>query len=187
MTSTPAAAPLVAVTGFRLGFTNTSRFPYASARLACGHFASVVLVPRRGQCATCGVEQELTPSEGKSYHVCCGTSHFRALGTLPNPHVEADRVTKVGDLVACEQCVREDEAEAEVRAFDRSTISHVRFRPFGDSGYHTFYRRDPSSPSGVLACGSCPATPRFTALLRELGYSALSPTEGLYRSGAILS
>lgn len=157
------------------GFTNTGRFPYAYAMLKCGHSSKLVLRPQRGACCTCGTVQELTPqAEQPPYRVCCGTSVFNHIDS-PNPHREADRVTKVGDVVECEQCERDNASEAWLRSLDRAVVHHSRLR----YGSYNFYRRAADSPSGVLLVGSVPATPRFDAILNELRYSPLSPTEGL--------
>lgn len=59
--------------------------------------------------------------------------------------------------------------------------SHARARPFCGKYYITLYRREPSSPSGVVGFGpsvlDCPET---EAAFKLAGHtSPLSPTEGL--------
>jgi hypothetical protein len=169
MTTTNATT----VIGFELGFANSAlRVPYILARLSCGHLAGVALRPRRGACATCGAERGLDDAPPGGW-TCCGRSSFRVTFT-PDPHAPADRVTAVGDAVACDACAREAAAVGWLRGLDRATVLHSRFR-YGS--YH-FYRRAPESPSGVLLIGSVPACPAIERVLAELRYAPLSPTEG---------
>lgn len=157
------------VTGFTLGYT-TSGFTYASARLSCGHVASVEMMPRRGRCCGCETEMDLLAS-GVTY-CACGKSAFIIVNRL-DPHVEADRKTKIGDEIACETCVREVAQLEWLKSIDPAEIQHARFK-YGS--YH-FYRRDDSSPTGVILMGSVNPTPAVEALLAARRVSPLSPTE----------
>jgi len=159
------------VTGIQLGFSNTARFPYALAKLACGHLGHVRLVPRLYACAKCGgeVAQE---EDDNSVKYCCGTSHFH-FKKLPNAHDEADRVTKVGDAFECVECDRDAEQTAWLKnPANLAGIHHTRAR------YNSIYlyRLDPTSPSGFMLVRGVSATKEHEALLRG-SLSPLSPTE----------
>jgi hypothetical protein len=91
----------------------------------------------------------------------------------PKPHLEADRLTKVGNRVECMQCDNDAATIVWLRALPAGLVHHARFRY---NGYH-LYRHDETSPSGFFLIGSCPATPQFDAILREVGISPISPTE----------
>lgn len=160
------------VTAFQLGFTNSAiAAPYALAKLDCGHVSSVQLVLRRGKCCNCGHEMDLQET-GTTYCVC-GRSSFTILGGWRNPHVESNRVTKIGDVVECDACAREEKQLAWLKSLSSAEIHHARFR-YGS--YH-FYRQDFSSPSGFFLIGSVNPTPAVEALLAASRISPLSPTE----------
>lgn len=86
----------------------------------------------------------------------------------------------------CEDCLAEQrQAEAPAKMLDfilnDPNFSHTRFRPFGSNGYVTAYKRDATSPSGVLAVCSLDEK-RFNELVypkvrNRAGGSPLSPTE----------
>lgn len=158
------------VTGIKLGFSNTQRFPYALSVLACGHLGHCTLRPRILVCTRCGTEHA-RPDEDYRAIYCCGHSAFHCQ-PLPNPHAEADRVTKPGDVVECRECDRDAEQTAYLRALDRSTLHHTRYR----NGFIYLYRLDPTSPSGFMLVRSVSATPEHEALLTG-SLSPLSPTE----------
>lgn len=161
------------VVSFDLGLTNTGRFPYALAVLDCGHVASVTLRDTRGACCGCGAA--MTHAQNASFARCaCGTYMTGNIDS-PNPHVAADRLTQVGDVVECASCHTEAKQIEWLRALDRSTVLHSRFR---HGGYH-FYRQDSTSPSGKFLIGSVGASKAIEAVLNELRYAPLSPTEGL--------
>lgn len=155
-------------------FTNEGRFPVALAKLDCGHFGSVELTPRRGECMTCGAGVDLAPS-GTTLCACGSVGFY--VRSRPNPHIEADQLTKVGAEVECKTCDAEREQAEWVRGLDTATVSHARFDPRFEPGSYHFYRRDPESPSGVFLMGSVRATPAMEAILRERRISPLSPTE----------
>lgn len=166
---------MATVKSFDLGFTSGGRFPYALARLDCGHVANVEVNPTLYACAACG--RETTNIQHGSCP--CGSTRdgFRFVH-LTNPHNAADRVTQIGDVVACEQCPKDDETAAWLLALAAGSVHHARFDPrFAPGSYH-LYRHDVSSPSGFFLMGSVPATPRFDDLLRAVRVSPLSPTEG---------
>ena len=61
---------------------------------------------------------------------------------------------------------------------EQGIMSHTRADRQGNPVVH-IYRREPSSPTGVLHVGSVPATREFTEGVRAIygGYTPLSPTE----------
>lgn len=158
------------VESFDLGLTYTGRFPYALAKLSCGHVAAVTMRPNRGACMKCGLEVDV-PIGGAT--CACGSRGFTILKPYPNPHNEADRVEKVGDQVHCDTCDREDAQVEWLRSLDRSTVHHGRLR----HGSYYFYRYDAASPSCFFLIGGVMVSPRIEAVLRELKLSPLSPTE----------
>ena len=93
----------------------------------------------------------------------------------PNHHNEADYVTRIGDVVACDTCEREAGQIVWLRGLDKQTVILSRFR----HGSYYFYRRDESSPSGKMLIGGVMASPKIEAVLSELRYAPLSPTEML--------
>jgi len=167
------------------GLTNTGRFPFAYADLTCGHSAKVDLVPATYACWHCS-----RPTAGPSSEGCpCGKREGVKTLSTPNPHVEADRLTKVGDVVECEHCDRNVVATAKMRAALLSgEIVHTRFRNWCGQGIVYAYRRASDSPSGVFQAATLDA-PDFDKLFAELrsaglissSLSPLSPTEGLGR------
>lgn len=164
------------VTGFDLGFSNSAlRMPYALATLACGHVVAVTLRDRTGICCGCGVE--LTCKDHESFTRCaCGT-YMATHISRRDPHNEADRLTKVGDVVECATCDKNVEQVAWLRALPKGLVHHARFDPrFAPGSYH-LYTYDATSPSCFFLVGSVPATPAFDAVLREVGISPISPTE----------
>jgi hypothetical protein len=163
------------VTGFDLGFSNSAlRLPYALAKLACGHVTSVKIKPTLYACSACG--RETTSCQYASCPCGSTSSGFRFLH-VANPHIEADRLTKVGDVVECETCDKNVERIAWLRSLPKGAVHHARFDPrFAPGSYH-LYRHDQTSPSGFFLMGSVPATPEFDAVLNEVRISPISPTE----------
>jgi len=157
------------------GWTNTGRFPYALAILDCGHAIRVVLRETTGRCDGCGAA--VSHADGKTFERCaCGTWVTTNISS-PNPHVEADRLTKVGDSHECADCAQNVEKIAWLRSLQRGSVHHARFDPrFAPGSYH-LYRHDVSSPSGFFLIGSVPATQEFDAVLNEIRVSPISPTE----------
>lgn len=177
------------------GFTNDTRMPYAYAKLTCGHAGNVVLAVPYGTCTKCGQvvrdDEKLTdPHFPKATirYICphCGGSSYSNLWS-PNPHDDADRVTKPGDVVDCEACGHFEAAMAKFETLDWSTVSHTRFRP-SDSrgsadGYVYVYGRDPKSPTCVGLLFAVEYRPGWVAdrvdavLAKHRGMAPLSPTE----------
>ena len=157
------------------GFTNTGRFPYALAKLACGHAARVVLRDTRGVCGGCGATQT-SPDGGAFVRCACGAFWTKQIDS-PNPHRAADRLTTVGDEIECVECARTIEQIAWLRGLAPGLIHHARFDPRFSPGSYHLYRHDPASPSGFFLVGSVPATPEFDAVLNAIRVSPLSPME----------
>lgn len=162
------------VVRFEFGFSNSAlRLPYALAILACGHAQRVEVKPTVYACAACSRE---TTSCQHASCPCGSTAGFRIIH-ITNPHLENDRITQIGDEIECEQCERESEQMAWLRALPAGAVHHARFDPRFSPGSYHLYRNDPTSPSGFMLLGSVPATRVFDAALREAKISPLSPTE----------
>jgi hypothetical protein len=169
------------VTRFVEGFTNTGHFPYVYAALDCGHSTSVTLRATMGTCCSCGARRDIAAGRCP-----CGAWAYKDIDA-PREHNPADRITKIGDEFACETCARKPAEVAAMRAaLLDPDCSHTRYRDWCGSGTVTCYRRDPSSPSGVLASAAL-RSEWFDELYSDLraagllssGKSPLSPTEGL--------
>jgi hypothetical protein len=90
----------------------------------------------------------------------------------------------IGSAVECGKCADLLEAEAALEALDPATVHHFRFSTrfaYPDQGifgqYHA-YKRDATSPTGVIHMASFPATKRIDAIIDRKRICALSPTEG---------
>jgi len=165
------------------GFTNAGRFPYVSSKLECGHGAEVPLRPDEIECRECGhagafvesTENE-RPAGIRVWKVCakCRSGSGGRYAFTADHHNDAHRLINVGDEVDCKWCDHYREALEAIRGMDRSKMHHARCV----RGTLHIYRRDPSSPSGVLLEISIESTPESEELLRSMGLAALSPTEG---------
>ncbi len=163
---------MTTVTRITEEFSNSPlRMPYALAVLACGHVASVDLRPAKGTCVKCGVRAEAPHAH--TFAPCpCGAWSYTNLD-YPKPHVEADRLTKIGQAVDCKECKAEAEQLAMIEALPAGAVHHTRIR-FG--GLH-LYRLDGSSPSGFMLLASVAPTPANEAALARKRICQLSPTE----------
>lgn len=84
---------------------------------------------------------------------------------------------KVGDTVECAVCENNRQACARLESLDISTIVYLRFNTrFG--GRYLAYKRDASSPSGVINCDAFPATKEIDAIIDRRHICTMSPTEG---------
>ena len=89
----------------------------------------------------------------------------------------------IGTEIECAKCAEHAEAVARLEALDLSTILYMRFNPrwaYPDQGIHgqyLAYRRDPSSPSGVMLAHSFPAIAAIDAVINRRRICAISPTE----------
>lgn len=174
------------VTGLHIGFSNSAlRTPYALIKLACGHMPfSVQTVGCLLECE-CGAKfRESGPYPSNEVNKCaCGNTSgiggrgFRILA-LPDPHKTKDRLT-LPVACRCEQCEKEEADLALIPEYVAQSV-YSRFREWG-GGIITFYRRDPKSPTGVIALATISATKRAEAEIRRCNssISPLSPTEGL--------
>lgn len=163
------------VIDFELGFTASAlRMPYALAKLDCGHLVSVEVKPTLYACAACG--RESTSCQHASCP-CGSTKTGFNFVHYSNPHLEEDRLTKVGDRVDCDACKKDVERIAWLRQLPKGSVHHARFDlRFAPGSYH-LYRYDQKSPSNFFLLGSVPATKQFDAVLSEVGISPISPTE----------
>lgn len=165
------------VSSFVKGFSNSElRFPFVYALLSCGHSFSVAMRPSFGRCCKCSHETDLNKTGGT--FCACGSQTWTILWSPTHPnhaHNDTSYLTQIGDSVTCETCAREAEQITWLRQLERSTVLLSRFR----HGSYYFYRHDPTSPSGKMLIGGVMASPKIEAVLNELRYSPLSPTEGL--------
>lgn len=155
---------------------NDLRIPYAYAHLACGHNGGVPIRPDTLRCKDCGHEYDSRPGCSTCPECDCRVA---TVVRHSDPHNADDQLVAVGDLVECERCDWHANALEALDKLDASTISHARYRNRGLGAYYTVYRREPKSPTGVVAEMTIEATPEAEAALTRLGIAALSPTEGL--------
>ena len=93
----------------------------------------------------------------------------------------------VGSIIPCSTCVDLANDERELEALDLSKVAYLRFDTrwaYPDQGikgtYHA-YRREPSSPSGVMLIRSFRATDAIDAIIDRKHICSMSPTEGRER------
>lgn len=164
---------MTSVVGFQFGFSNSAlRLPYALAVLSCGHVARVEVKPSRYACGGCDA-----PSSDCGARCVCGYKGGYRIVEVADPHKPEFRITQIGDAVQCNACAREAEQLEWLRELPRETVQHARFKTIVGSPSYLFYRRDESSPTGVMLMGAVAATPAVEVLLREKRISPLSPTE----------
>lgn len=97
----------------------------------------------------------------------CGHKFYATRGPLN---------AQIGAEVECETCQTNARDLEWLQALDASTVQHARYNErFG--GRYLFYKRDTTSPTGVMLIGGVGATREIDALLRVKGISPLSPTE----------
>jgi len=162
------------------GFSNSAMaVPYAYAVLTCGHSADVKMRGQDLECFKCKTQYVHDGHSAKC--PACGCTSALHIKGYPHPHKEADRLTKVGDEVECEECDIYTEQLKKLRALKPEDIQHARFRTYdsrgiGDGAYY-LYKRDESSPTGVTLMFSVPATKEVDELLRAIRVAPISPTE----------
>ena len=163
------------VTGFVSGPTSSGILRWTAATLDCGHkHWDLNLKPSRGKCCTCGVEQDLDRKTFKT--TCCGKQAF-SMTFMADAEKPQDRLLKVGDVVDCETCSSNVVIMQKLLDLDFSIVSHARFDTRFGGQYH-IYRRDTTSPTGVMHVLTVPATPEFDAALTNKRIATMSPTEG---------
>ncbi len=160
----------------------TSRLPIVFANTMCGHGADVVLLPTIMRCIGCGATQEIASLGGTTVRCACGKwAHEYAFHA--EPHNQKHWITMVGNEVDCRECDSYAESLARFRALTPADVQHTRFRPYdsrgGSEGAIYVYKRDTTSPSGVMLLMSIQSTPEVDAICSALRASPLSPTEGL--------
>jgi hypothetical protein len=89
-------------------------------------------------------------------------------------HVAQNGVPAVGELVECDSCAK---SRIFIDSIDLNTVFRARFDPRFSPGHYHLYKRDTTSPSGVMLIGSVTATPEFDNILAKRNISPLSPTE----------
>lgn len=89
-----------------------------------------------------------------------------------------------GTEVECKTCADHKKAEAFLETVDMTGIAYLRYDSRfsypdqGIFGSYRAYRRDTSSPTGVLHAWSVPATKAIDAIIDRRRMCAISPTEG---------
>ncbi|MDQ6677234.1 MAG: hypothetical protein M3Z09_08050 [Acidobacteriota bacterium] len=119
----------------------------------------------------------LPPDIGPTCRSCGG--HDFKISHEPNPHNEADLITKIGQIVKCGSCIREAGDLNWLQSLDPSKIFHARF----DSDSYYFFRRNPASPSGFTAIGKIGSTPVIDVMIRRV--RAILHTDAAYQPLAI--
>lgn len=115
---------------------------------------------------------ELTANKHRCTACGCGMMVY---AFTPSAHNPEHQVTKVGAEVECAHCDRKVTALKELAELvAKNALHHTRWR----NGSIYCYRREPTSPSGVLLACSVEDCPEANALLTG-SLSPLSPTEGL--------
>lgn len=101
----------------------------------------------------------------------CGHMHYSE-GWKPFPST-----VTVGNDVPCERCQTNADAAKRLQELDLTGVAYFRYcTRFG--GRYLAYRRDKTSPTGVLNFDAFPATPEIDAIIDARRICALSPTEG---------
>lgn len=150
---------------------------YTTCMLSCGHGIEGKYLPTQLKCFECGYVY----NQPLNWHPCpkCN-SGIASFHFIPDEHNDAHILTKVGDVVDCEYCMQEKKDIETVRdILKRDDISHTRYRDWCGQGQIYIYKRDASSPSGVLLLTAIAATKEIEDMLSGTRLSPLSPTEGL--------
>jgi hypothetical protein len=157
--------------------TSTPHRRIVLLKLECGHVVGMPLKPTEYECRGCKKHVFSTTSPGKCE---CGKWHY-ALLTPPRDEWD-DSTYDIPAQCECEECAREAHELTLIPDLVARSV-HSRFRPFGNSGYITFYAPDKTSPSGVRSIGGIAATKQAEELIRSINssISPLSPTEGFRR------
>jgi len=101
-------------------------------------------------------------------NLACGHRHFSEGWNIPH-------TGKAGDVVECAECARHAERIEWLRNL-AEPVFRARYSERWGGQYH-LYRRDTTSPTGVMLIGTVPATPAIDEVLRQKRISPLSPTE----------
>jgi hypothetical protein len=105
----------------------------------------------------------------------------------PNNYGPISSNILVGTEIECKTCAQHAEAVARLEALDLSDIQYLRFNTrwaYPDQGIHgqyLAYRRDRTSPTGVIFADSFPAIAAIDAVINRRRICAISPTEGRER------
>ena len=144
---------------------------FAASILSCGHRGNCEIKPTVYACGGCGHEQA-------NAAICehgCGYSGFECK-FVANPKRVEDRLTQVGDTQACATCEQHDKDAQRLRDLTEPVFL-ARYSKRWAGQYH-LYRRDETSPTGVMHVMTVARTPEIDKILREKSISPLSPTEG---------
>lgn len=149
--------------------------PYAMGVLSCGHHVGIDTLPDVVACWDCGHQYDRGPNACPK----CGCGSARP-HLMRNAHRPEDCVQHVGDEVACPMCAEIARAVEVIGSLDREQYMHSRYRMWCGVGQYYIYRRDTSSPSGVMLWHTVPACADVDRAMQAARLSApLSPTEGL--------
>ncbi len=149
---------------------------YAGSLLSCGHEGTCAMNPTVYACAGCGHEQN-------HCHGCemnCGYKYnsFRIV-LIPDAINPVHRLTKAGDVQTCTTCQRNDADAQRLMDLDEP-VFRARYSERWGGQYH-LYRRDDTSPTGVMLITTVSATPQIDEILHSKRISPLSPTEDRVR------
>lgn len=141
---------------------------YAASILACGHHGACELKPTVYACGGCGAEK------GDCNPCPCGYFGFLIV-FLARAERPEDRATQPGDVLECGTCKSHADAAARLRELSEP-VFRARYSERWGGQYH-LYRRDETSPSGVMLIMTVSATPEIDEILKDKQISPLSPTE----------
>jgi hypothetical protein len=166
-----------AITSYVKGTPSSGIGKYSYAMLSCGHSAALHYVRSRGTC--CGCSAELTENDRGWFDPCACGKWSAAPTFSADKWNDAHIIEKIGDTVDCVTCDQYAAQIEKLRAMEVYSIHHARHNGRrGVSAGWELYRRDTSSPSGVLLAGYVPDTLEVEAIFREKHFATMSPTEG---------
>ena len=146
---------------------------YAGSVLSCGHNGTCDLKPTVYACGSCGYGQ----TQCSKCEACEYNGGFRIVFLVDAIRPE-DRLTQPGEVQVCSTCSRHSSDIERLRSLSEP-VFRARYSERWGGQYH-LYRRDETSPTGVMHIMTVSATPAIDELLREKRISPLSPTEDRY-------
>ena len=144
---------------------------YAGSILSCGHRGECKMKPTVYACGGCGHEQ----LSCEACETTCGYKGGFRIVFIANPLLPQDRLTQAGEAQECKTCKSIDTDAQRLRALTEP-VFRARYSERWGGQYH-LYRRDETSPSGVMLIMTVRATPEIDEILSSKRISPLSPTE----------
>lgn len=144
---------------------------YAASVLSCGHHGKCEMKPTVYACGGCGHEQ----TDSRRCEAACGYNGGFRIVFMPEPSRPQHRLTQPGETQECETCKRHDTDAQRLRDLTEP-VFRARYSERWGGQYH-LYRRDETSPSGVMLITTVCATPEIDKILASKRISPLSPTE----------